>query len=246
MTRYLAAVMMLQCIWFAHVARAQDATAFRDFVGVVAFTGYPGGLLFQNAFHGNRSTRFLLLKAIASKPDSVKQFELTESQKKVIGALRPVATEVSNESPDEPTLDPTYYSFLSQSQQDRLMLISLHFDGLAGLSHKSIAVRIGLEPSTVGSLTEIVRKQRDSVVLPNFRVRFAQNPSEQDKFRNADFDLRLVVLTNFDIAAVLSAKECEKIGAFMKTNDVAELIDLIKTMAELPTGLDLLHALIAE
>lgn len=246
MIRYLAVVMMLQSILFAQVACAQDATALRDFGGVVAFTGYPGGMLFQNAFHGNRSTRFLLLKAIASKPDLVKQFELTESQKKVIEALRPVKKEVSNESPDEPTLDPTYYSFLSQSQQDRLTLIALHFDGLAGLSHKSIAAQIGLESSTVGSIAEIVRKQRDSIVLPNFRVRFAQNPSEQDNFRNADFDLRLVVLTNFEIAAVLSAKDSEKLGAFMKKNDVADLIDLIKTMAELPSGLDLLHAWIDE
>lgn len=228
-------------LWTSASATGQQPPALTQFDGVVAFTGYPNGMLFHTAFHGGKSTRFVVIKTIAANASLAEDFGLTASQITAIQKLRPVETAQSNDSPDELSVDPKIYSMLTEKQMDSLTSLSLRFDGMPGLTHKSIAERVGISHDTVEGMRKIVARNRDSIVLPNFRVRFATNRSDDQKSRDADFDTRLIVMTNFQLVAKLTDAERKKLAEFFKTNEVDSLARKIEALAPLPDGLIHLH-----
>lgn len=243
---FVATALFMGCVALHQRLDAQTSMTLPQFNGLLAFSGRPGGVLFHNAFYGNATTRLVLLKAIAAKPDSARRFGLTETQKDSIAALQPIVADVSNDSPDELANSPDFFSFLTAAQLDRLTLLALHFDGLAALVHQSIAERVGLEKSTLADIRKIVAQKRESIVLPNFRVRFASNPSDQDKLRSMDFDSRLIALTNFEIFAAMDENEQKKIVAFWNAHSERELIEYIDGLIDLPEGLARLYSLVKQ
>jgi hypothetical protein len=235
----LLAVILL--FWTSAGAVGQQPPALTQFDGVVAFTGYPNGMLFHTAFHGGKSTRFVLIKTIAANASLAEDFGLTASQITAIQKLRPVETAQSNDSVDELSVDPEIYSMLTEQQMDSLTYLSLRFDGMPGLTHKSTAERVGISQDTFEGMRQIVARNRDTIVLPNFRVRFATNRSDDQKSRDADFDTRLIVMTNFQLVAKLTDAERKKLVEFFETKAVDGLARRIEALAPLPDGLIHLH-----
>ena len=232
---------LVMLVWLLADSRGQETPLLTAFDGVVAFTGYPNGLLFHTAFHGNKTTRFLLIKAIASVDRLAKEFALSAEQIAAINELQPINTASSNDAPDELLVDPKIYEMLTPQQLDVLTFLTLHFDGLPGLTQKSTADRIGISATTFKQMREIVSRNRESVVMPNFRVRFASNPSENDKAKNADFDTRLIVMTNFQLVAILNDNERAKLTEFVKAHQNSAIVQQIAELAPLPDGLSHLH-----
>jgi len=219
----------------------QEAPPLTAFDGVVAFTGYPNGLLFHTAFHGNKTTRFLLIKAIASEDRLAKEFALSAAQIAAIDELQPIDTATSNDAPDELLVDPKLYAMLTPQQLDSLTFLTLRFDGLPGLTQKSIADRIGISATTLEQMRKIVSRNRESVVMPNFRVRFASNRSEKDKAKDVDFDTRLIVMTNFQLVAILNDNERSRLAEFVNAHQNSTIVQQIEELAPLPDGLSHLH-----
>ena len=198
-------------------------------------------MLFYTAFHDGKSTRFVIIKTIAANASLAEDFGLTASQITAIQKLSPVETAQSNDSPDEPSIDPKIYSMLTEQQMDSLTYLSLRFDGMPGLTHKSTAERVGISQDTVEGMRQLVARNRDTIALPNFRVRFATNRSDDQKSRDADFDTRLIVMTNFHWPLSLATQNARNLQSSCKTHAVDSLARKIEALAPLPDGLLHLH-----
>jgi hypothetical protein len=227
----------------AHLSSQEKAN---DHSQYAIFFGYPGGMVFHTAFHGNTTTRFLLLKTALHSKQLREYLLLNENQCEHIKGMRAPARELSgdrNSEPDEQVGDPQYFAFLSEDQLGRLDLLAVRFDGLAALSRKSVVRRLDLSQASRDGISDAIMRVREKAVLPKVRRDFAAELPEDSDYRNCVFTGQITASLNFQILNALDRDEAGRLAAWI--SDIADsgpsfydACEEVERMAPLPNGLD--------
>ncbi len=208
----------------------------------------PGGMLFHTAFHGEVTTRYLLLKTAVHSKEVAKNLRLDEQQILRIKSLKPIPRDLPkpsdkvdrNDQPDEQIEDPEYFGFLRPDQLGRLDVLALNFDGYCALSRKSLAMRLELCEASQTEIAQTITNYRKLVFMPRFRWRFAARPENDSKFRDCQFAGSFCTQVNLKIIDALTDEECRRFQAFLATGLDAEMrdtINAVERLAPLPEGL---------
>ncbi len=212
------------------------------------FLGYPNAMLFHTAFHGQNTTRYLLLKSSLRSEVVAKWLDLSEEQIKRIENLAPANTQGArgvdpNDSVDEQVVDREYFAFLTELQMKRLDALAIRFDGLSALTRRSLKRELQINDDSHAAICKFVAKMRNDIVLPRFRVNFAATLPNDHEYREVDFAARLHAHTNLSILQFLGEDERKRLHAFLATHSNNEAIIAIENLAPLPQGLSALHEL---
>lgn len=241
--------LLLALSWCSHTGGEGTAAKSAAKPEVLTITGYYGGLPFYTAFHQEMTTRLILLKAAPGIPELTGYLLLTDAQSQRLKDLKiPDRSELtvaqiatlldSNIAFDEHLLDPSFYNILSEHQRELLDRISVEFDGLSGLSRKSIADRLSLSEATRKRISESLVSYRDNGWLPYFRYEFAAKLPPDHDYRKCVFVGQFLFALNQTIAEQLNAHELEALSDWIKTTQPPRnVVESIKRAAPLPGGL---------
>jgi hypothetical protein len=139
---------------------------------------------------------------------------------------------------DEHLLDPSFYSTLSEAQQELLDRISVEFDGPAGLTRKSIADRPSISETTRTRIAKTLVSYRENGWLPYFRYEFASKLPPDHEYRRSVYVGQFLLALDHTIAEQLNAPELKAWNDWIETTrPPREVVDAIKRAAPLPGGL---------
>lgn len=241
--------LLLALSWCSNTDGQESAAKLSAKPDVLNVGGYYGGLPFYTAFHQQMTTRLILLKAAPGIPELTGYLLLTDAQSQSFKDLRlPDRSELTeaqiatlldpNIAFDEHLLDPSFYSILSEDQRELLDRISVEFDGLSGLSRKSIADRLSISEASRTRIGESLVSYRDNGWLPYFRYEFAAKLPLDHDYRKCVFVGQFLLALNQAIAEQLNAQELEAWNDWIKsTQPPRDVVESIKRAAPLPGGL---------
>ncbi|TVP97441.1 MAG: hypothetical protein EA381_14980 [Planctomycetaceae bacterium] len=139
---------------------------------------------------------------------------------------------------DEDLLDPSFYGILSEAQRELLDRISLEFDGLSGLSRKSIADRLSISETTRTRIAETLVSYRENGWLPYFRYEFAAKLPPDYEYRRCVYVGQFLLALDHTIAEHLNVQELKALNDWIETTrPPRDVVDAIKKAAPLPGGL---------
>lgn len=205
--------------------------------------GSPHGAMMHNAFHGQVTTRLLLLKAAVREPILAKHLSLDARRLEQIKQLKPAAgapgqsDEQANEQPDEEALNSDYFAFLDDSQLARLDRLAFQLDGYAAFTRRSVAARLRLSAATQKQIKQYAAKLRREYVMPRFQAHFAGVLPDNIEYRNVNFSARMHTQLNNRAVAAMTDAEVESVHRFVVQDaPPIEVVRRLEELAPLPKG----------